>query len=205
MALLTEQERERIERAVIEAEANTSGEIVPMVVAASDDYPGARWRVATAFGFLCALVALLVVPDLNPWWIMVGFGPALLVGHLLAARPGILRQALWPHKIDEEVAQRAFEAFMQNNLHATRDRTGVLVFVSMLEHRIQIISDIGIDQKAPEGFWQQVVDELVDRVKKGELADGLVHAIHACGELLSEQFPRRADDENELPDKVIVE
>jgi len=203
--LLNADERKRIEEAVFAAEAKTSGEIVPMVVAASDDYPGARWRLATAFAFTAQLIALLLWPELDAWWVAAVFAPGLLVGHALAARPILLRLALSQAKVDEEVQQRAFEAFLQNNLHATRDRTGVLVFVSALERRIQIISDIGIDKATPAGFWQQAVDQLAVRVKAGDLAAGLIETVETCGELLAENFPHQSDDENELPNEVIVE
>jgi putative membrane protein len=204
-ALLTAVERERIEQAVRAAEAKTVGEIVPMVVGASDDYPGARWRLATAFAFAVMAGLLLAWPSVDGLWLVAGWAPGLLLGHLLASRPALLRRALWRGKVDEEVRQRAIEAFVAHNLHATRYRTGVLLFVSLLERRIEVIGDVGINAKAPEGFWKGLVDALALRVRAGELAEGLVEAVGRCGELLELHFPRRQDDQNELDDHVVVE
>ncbi|MEZ4273242.1 MAG: TPM domain-containing protein [Myxococcota bacterium] len=101
--------------------------------------------------------------------------------------------------------QRATQAFIENNLQQTRERTGVLIFVSLLERRIEVLADTGIDSQAPENFWDEVVAELGQSIRQGQLAQGLTQAIKRCGDLLETQAPARSDDRNELPDRVIVE
>ena len=94
---------------------------------------------------------------------------------------------------------------MELNLHRTKDRTGILIFVSMLEHRIMVVADSGINDVAPENYWQDVVAVLSARIRSGELANGLCEAITLCGELLEEKFPISEDDQNELKNTVILE
>jgi putative membrane protein len=200
--LLTEAERARIDAAVEEAERETSGEIVPVVVRASDDYPGARWRLAVVFTFLVAGVGLAAGVELL--WLLVAQLPALLLGHALAALPPILRLALSAREVEEEVRQRALQAFMELGLQNTRDRTGVLVFVSLLEHRIEVVADRGIDEHAPKEFWVGVVARLGVRLKHGELTEGVTEAVQSCGRLLAAHFPRRAGDTDELPSRVVT-
>ncbi len=202
--LLDIAEQERITEAIKAAESTTSGEIVPVVVHASDNYAGARWRVAFAFSLVVGAVVVYVFPQADSVFLVAGLVPALAVGHLLARIPRVLRMALNKREVAEEVRQRAFEAFLDLNVHTTRDRTGVMILVSTLEQRIEILCDTGINAKAPEGYWNGVVRTLSDRIKRGELADGLCEAVRTVGALLSENFPRREDDVNELADEVVL-
>jgi putative membrane protein len=97
----------------------------------------------------------------------------------------------------------AREQFLAHNLHATASRTGVLIFVSLAERHAEIIADTVIDGRVPDNFWQAIIDRLTAEIRAGRLADGLVLAVEACGAALAEHFPRRQDDRNELPDKVL--
>ena len=201
----SETEREAISQAIEKAESKTSGEIVPVILNASDHYPGARWRVATSVALLLGLITMLAVPDLSGLYLLVALCLYVFLGHLLATQAQVLRLALSQSEIDEEVQQKAYESFMQLNLHRTKDRTGILIFVSMLEHRIMVIADSGINDEAPENYWQDVVAVLSARIRSGDLANGLCEAITLCGELLAEKFPISEDDQNELKNTVILE
>ena len=151
------------------------------------------------------LVTILVKPDLSGLYLLVALSIYILIGHLIATYSSILRLALIGREIDEEVQQKAYESFMQLNLHRTKDRTGILIFVSMLEHRIMVLADSGINDVAPENYWQDVVGVLSARIRSGDLVSGLCEAITLCGELLEEKFPIAADDQNELKNTVVLE
>ncbi len=202
--ILTQEQRERINAAITEAEQSTRGEIIPVVVGASDDYPGARWRLAVAFAFVVTAAALFLWPAVDTLYLWAGLLPLLAVGHVLAAYKPLLRLALSGREVREEVRQLALEHFFELGLHTTRERTGVLVFVSLLERRIEILADTGIDAEASKDFWNDIVDDLVKQIRAGNVTDGLVEALQACGALLAEHFPARDDDTNELPDEVVV-
>jgi putative membrane protein len=202
--MLSDAEKNRITEAVIEAEKCTTGEIVPLVVRASDHYPGARWRIAVVFMLLAMGGLAMAVPQLAAVDLLLAGVPALGLGHLLALWPPLLRLALGKTEVDAEVRQQAHESFVDLNVHATRDRTGVLILVSMLEHRIEVLADTGIHGVAPAGYWDAVVAELAARIKQGDLAGGLAEAVRHVGELLAEKFPAKEGDINELPDTVLV-
>ena len=92
-------------------------------------------------------------------------------------------------KIDEEVHQRALQAFFSHNIHATKERTGILIMVSLLEHRVEILADTGINAKVSKDTWQEVLTGMVSKIKSNELTDGICIAVQECGEILAKDFP----------------
>jgi len=209
MANLTQADLDRISQAVTDAEQNTSGEIVPMIVGQSDDYPGARWRLAIVSALLSGLLTALWLDSQsdfgNPAWILWAEIPGLYIGYWLGGISSVLRPFLTTAKIDEEVHQRALQAFFSRNLHATRDRTGVLIMVSLLEHRVEILADSGINAKVSSDAWQQIVADMLSQIKTGDLADGFCIAVRECGEVLAKEFPGSHDNLDEISNKVIIE
>jgi putative membrane protein len=122
----------------------------------------------------------------------------------LAWHPKI-RMALVPKAIaNANARRRASEQFLSQNLHTTAGRTGVLIFVSEAEQRVEIIADSGIDGRVPEGTWQTIVDEFTREIGAGRPVDGFVQAIRKIGKHLAEHFPPGSIDRNELPDHLIV-
>jgi putative membrane protein len=202
--VLTPEQMQVLTDAVSAAESKTSGEIVPVVLRRSDRYPGARWRCAIAFAGLCAFALVLSRPMLHPIWYLWVQVPALAIGYALGSIAGLQRVFLSSAEMDEETHQRAIEAFYLHGLNATRDRTGVLILVSLLEHRVRILADTGISSKVQQAVWDGVVGRLTERLRAGELCEGLARAIAECGEILAGEFPPRPDDRNELPDRPII-
>jgi putative membrane protein len=98
------------------------------------------------------------------------------------------------------------EYFMAKDLHLTRERTGVLIFAALAEHRVEVIADEGVHAAAPSTVWDEVVADLVAGLKRGAVADGFVAAIDrgATGAVLAAHVPPRPDDANELPDGLTV-
>jgi putative membrane protein len=95
------------------------------------------------------------------------------------------------------------KAFVEEEVFATRDRTGILLFISLLEHRIEVLGDTGINEKVDTDEWVDVVLHIREGIRQGKLAEGLVEAIGMCGKLLERGgVTLREDDINELPDKV---
>ena len=101
--------------------------------------------------------------------------------------------------------RRAHEQFLAKNLQATRERTGVLIYVSAREHMAELIADEGIAAKVAAGAWDGAMARLMDGFKAGRPADGFEEAIGLCGAILAEHFPpREGDNPNELSDSVVV-
>jgi putative membrane protein len=198
-----------VEAAVREAEAASGGEIVPYVVDASDDYPGAVWTAALLGALAAPLAAAGLVAWLDLWavWPLWVTPPPLAgagAGWLAARAIEPLRRALVPAPVAERrVAQRAAAAFLAEEVFATRDRTGVLLFVSLFEHRMVVLADAGIHRHVPAGTWEDVVARAVAGLRAGRTGEALAEAVRRVGALLAEHgVPRRADDTDELADRV---
>lgn len=206
MKRLTQAEQERITATVRRAEQWTSGEIVPLIVDAADPYPSADLLGGLA-GMLLVLIVWLWLPIAwQPLPVTITLLAGLLAGWSLSHfTPPLKRAMVGPRLAAQEVYQRAVQAFFEHGLVNTRDRTGILILVALLERRVQVLADAGIHAKVPEGTWDEVVRLVLDGIKRGSLADGLTAAVERCGQILARDFPRKPDDTNELPDEPILE
>jgi uncharacterized membrane protein len=101
-----------------------------------------------------------------------------------------------------DVLDRAAYVFEQLNMHKTALRNGVLFYLAVKSHRFAIIGDIGINQKVPEKFWEDLKLELLDYFRENRFADGLIYGIGKTGRYIKEFFPYRKGDANELPDDI---
>ena len=200
--------RARIVEAVRAAERGTAGEIVTSVASASDAYEEAYWRASAFFALMVVLGGFLRY-QLTPSWAPIGTDVALtaiasagLFGALLVAvLPSAKRAFAGAGLLDRRVRQAADAAFRTERVGGTRDGTGILIFVSLAERRVVVLPDRGIAGRAPEGSWDGAVAQIVEGMKKGRPADGLIAAVELCGQVLHEAgIEARADDANELPD-----
>ncbi len=205
MIHMTQSDRDRISQAVLEAEKQTTGEIVPMIVAQSDDYPGARWRLAIVTAFFFGFLCYFFLDDFDPAWILWVQIPGLYIGYGLGTFGAILRLFMLSSKIDEEVHQRALQAFFSRDLHVTKDRTGILIMASLLERRVEILADTGINAKVSRDTWQGIVTDMIGRIKSDDLTEGFCAAVHECGEVLAKDFPGTHDNPDEISNKLIIE
>jgi putative membrane protein len=212
MNSFSESDRSRIAGAVKEAEAKTSGEIVPYVVEASDVYEEAEWKGAAVLG-VAALLTFAILYTVTPIWLpfdIVGLAALMIVasgiGALLVHHVAWLKRLLAGKRVvAKRVHQRAIEAFVAEEVFSTKERTGILIFLSLLEHQVYVLGDAGINAKVRQTDWQDVVHTIVDAVKKGKTVDGLVSAIKQCGTLLQREGVQiRPDDTDELPDYLRV-
>ena len=193
--------RDAIERAVQEAERRTSGEIVPVVVDRSHDYAGVR-AVAAALLAFAASAVVLALPVQPVFWLPPAQVVAFALGYWLAGRRVVLRQLI-PDGIREQAVDRGARlAFLEHGLVETRDRTGILIYVSLLEHRVEVLADRGIDRAVEPGTWNGVVDTILSGIAQRRAEEGLVDAIRRCGDLLAADFPPRPDDTDELDNRL---
>lgn len=202
--------QEAIRRAAAEAEKATGGEVVPYVVDRSDTYPGTHWALAAAGAVLAATAAAWLHGRLEVWGDVVLWGalPALagaVAGYALAWVPALRRWLTPADRMEERVELRAAAAFLEQEVFATRDRTGVLLFVSLFEHRVVVLADAGIHAKLEAGVWETVAADLAAGIKRGEPVAAMVEAIGACGRLLAEGgVERRPDDVDELSNELRI-
>jgi putative membrane protein len=200
---LTPEEHRRVAEAIRAAETRTSGEIFVVVASSSDDYRmlPLLWAALAALvgGFLTAAI----MPGISAGSLALGQGVVFAVAAAVVSVPS-WRMYFVPRMTRISACEaRARTQFLAQNLHGTEGRTGVLIFVSLAERYAEVLADTAIDQKVPDDFWRKTVDALTAEIGAGRLADALIHAVDACGAALTEHFPRRAGDRNELPDKVV--
>lgn len=198
----------RIEAAIERAEARTSGEIVPVVVRRSSTIGHVPFLAFALVVALFALVELWLHASALGGPPLVWAGGAAVLAAALAtglARLDGVQRWLTP-RLDQmhQVDLRAQIEFYELALAHTRDRTGVLLLVSLMEHRAVVLADRGIAQRLPAEVWEEVVALMVNGVKAGDLAGGMERAIERCGELLAAELPLPPGDVNELRDHLVV-
>ena len=204
---------ESIRNAVAEVEKTTSGEVVPYVVGASDDYPETAWKGAL-FGALVVTAVAAAVHDLGGFWggsfavwaaLPAAAGAAL--GFLAPRWNATVRRALADEQARvRRVQARAEAAFLSEEVFRTRERTGILLFLSLEERRVVVLGDSGINAKVEQREWDETVAEIVSGIKAGQPAAALVAGIRRCGKLLSRRGVEiRPDDRDELSDELRLE
>ncbi|URW75014.1 hypothetical protein M9980_10630 [Sphingomonas donggukensis] len=222
MARLSEADHATVTAAVTAAEAHTDGEIVTVVAGSSDRYHDValHWTVL-AMLFVLALLAVFpgVAEDIHlalvDGWAdrvpgsayytiaLVLLAVTFLVARLLLAwRP--LRLALTPGATKtRRVRAKALELFRTGAEKRTIAATGVLLYLSLDEHRAELIADAAIHDRVSEDVWGHAMAALIAAVKDGRPGDGMAAAVAEIGVVLAEHFPRSEGDTNELPDRLI--
>lgn len=214
MEQFTEIERERIRQAVQQAELVTKGEIVPMIVPASAIYREASYRT----GLMLALLALALLLTIEiywlPWgwhagnagWLLLAVVAAYGLGQWLGRIPVVIRFVTSRERMAHKVTLRAEQAFYKHGLHNTKGRTGILILVSLLERRVHVLADKGINDRVPAGTWDGLVTGIIEGIRTGQATDAICAAIATCGALLAQVSPAGSgDNPNELPDTLIQE
>ncbi|ODR97298.1 hypothetical protein AUC69_11720 [Methyloceanibacter superfactus] len=203
MQPFTPDEHAVIASAITRAEKHTSGEIVVVVARASSSYG--------YFALMCVALLALAVPlpliYLTNWpveHIYIAQLAVFAAGALLMLwQP--LRMAITPTALKRTRAhQRAVEQFLVQNLHTTKGRTGVLIYVSDAERYAEVIADDGIYAKVTPQVWDELIDALTAHIGTGKRTEGFVAAIEICGKILAEHFPPSTVDQDELPNHLIV-
>ncbi|MBC8316668.1 MAG: hypothetical protein H8E41_02100 [Desulfobulbaceae bacterium] len=201
----TSEEKDTIAKTIGKVEKKTAGEVAVMVVDTSDSYPESLVLAGVLMGGLSALL----VTDLffnDSLWIFLPLATlfSFVFGWLTNQAPIIKRYFIPKARIEEEVEQRAIQAFYEKGLYKTRDDTGVLFFISLLEHKAWVLADQGIYSKIPQETLQEYAVDIATGIKKGRAAEVLCQEISKVGEILAEHFPVKDDDTNELPNKVFT-
>ncbi len=219
---LSEADHDLVTAAVAQAELSTDGEIVTIVSRRSDAYhdAGLHWAIGTVFLALSVYAAFpdfyraLILRIMGGWEhelsdrafltvllcaLIIKF---LFVRYLLAWMP--LRMALTPKSTKaRRVRRRAITLFRASAEGRTRGSTGVLIYLSLDEHRAEIVADAAITAKVTPETWGDIMAALIAEVRAGRAGSGMAQAVTGVGQVLAQHFPRSADDRNELPDRLI--
>jgi len=219
---VSETDHDIVTAAVAAAEAHTSGEIVTVVAAKSNDYDDVAlvWASVIAF-FAMSVIALF--PDFyrglydrlsggwgheftaNQWLgTVIAVGVLKWIGTWLILLWRPLRMALTPRTIKaQRVRARAIDLFKVGTEAKTIGRTGVLLYLSLKEHRADIVADEAIAAKVSAEVWGDAMAALIERVRAGQPGEGMAEAVRQMGIVLAEHFPKGDENPNELPDRLI--
>lgn len=205
---ISDEDIQKISDAVSRAEEKTDGEIVPVIVQRSSTV-GHVPLTLTLLILLMLVIVELPYADLlwvKPW---VYAWPVLIV--VIYYLSFALAKLSWVQKIAvperdevEQVHQRAHLEFYLNKVNKTKDRTGILIFVSVMEKKAVILADEGISSKLPPEIWNEVLGKLGEQLGKGNWGFGFTEAIESCGHHLKTHFPQTEETKNQLKNQLVI-
>ncbi len=204
--MISQKDQTEISKIIDVAEERTRAELIPMVVTKSDAYPAAHFRCAILMSFIFT-VALYLSPlnILNPIyfiWIQI---PGFVIGYFLANIDMVARFFVTNKEMEEEVYQRALEAFFEHNLHSTDAHLGVLLFISRFEKKVKIISDRGIKEKIADEKWQTIIEVFKKEARSSNYIEPLKASIPRIADVLALHFPHTGNNKNEIRNHIIIE
>jgi len=184
-----------------EIERSTDVELVIVVRGRSANYAHSDYL----FGFLVALVVLVFLifsPFPFPEFLVpIDIAVAFVVGAVISWRSNFLRRLFSREKFRNDAVRTAAAAmFYEAGIANTNAEMGVLIYLSLMERRLELIADRGVLKKVPAQEWNQHQFDLHE-VGKNPDAQNFQNAIERFGELLAEHVPATGENPNELPDK----
>jgi len=218
MRKLTPEERQQIADAVKQAEQKTSGEIATAVIPQSNDYAIFELTFAVLLSLIYGTLLVVFTNQIENWlassfW---GYHSGYLTGFYVfsvflmilvlyfVGNIAAIDRLIVPRRVRESwVKRRAMQHFLESGVGHTKDGTGILIFISQLEERVELLADKGIAGKVDQKIWQGVVDNIIAGIKAGNMVNNLCQSIEVCGDLLTSGFPRQDDDVNELADGIV--
>ena len=221
--MLSPADHAMVTAAVAAAERSSDGEIVTVVALRSDRYHDValHWAVLATLTVMALCALLPGIPTALVDLIFDAWRPETTPGELLTAstilsaltflvatlllRSPAARTFLTPSATKtRRVRARAIDLFRVGAEHRTTGRTGVLLYLSLAEHRAEIVADAGIHAKVAPEVWGEAMGDLVAHVRQGRIGEGMAAAVRRIGAVLAEHLPRSVADTNELPDRLIA-
>ena len=213
---LREEDLERIKAAVKNAEEKISGEIVPVLVERSGDYLIALYKgslIGAALTFISMVILdRFVINDAvntlfyDPVFILLIVILGGVLGAVVPYFSDPVKRLLVARRYQDLVTRQCAEnAFLEEEVFNTRQRTGVMIFVSFFEHEVIVMADKGISKIVDQKQWDMIVQDLVKEIRNGRVVEALENGIKQCGDILLEKgFRKTIDDVNELRDDLRV-
>lgn len=201
---ITPQEHQRVADAITRAEAGTRAEIVVVLAQSSSTYADYWFGVAGLLA-LATPMPLIWFTHLSAQRIYLAeLAVFIAVLALFAYLP--LRVALAPKSERRNRAARAAnDQFVIRSVSRTRGRNGVLLYVSAAERCALVLPDVAVADRIAQAAWREVIDRLCEAAQRGDLIEGCVAAVEACGAALAAEFPRSPDDPaDEMPNALYV-
>lgn len=208
---ISEDEIKHLEQKIAQIESQCDVEIVPVIVRSSSQY--AQTKITLALVFMIFFLELWYMLDIQWYWdgswsVALFFTSLLLT--LFGIAPALAKngrvQMLMTHRhVEEEQCwKRAQTEFYSGRVSRTKRDNGILIYVSMLEHRVIVKADTSISAKVDDSLWQESVQKIILGMKTKKMALGLGEALDKMVILLKTQFPLTAQKANELANTFII-
>jgi putative membrane protein len=213
----SEQDLLRIKAAVKEAEDKISGEIVPVIVERSGSYSIANYKgsliaATLVFAFIVLLDRQYLTQNAtntlfyDPLFIFLLVILGGVIGAVVPHFSDTIKRVLVAKRYQDYTTRQAAEnAFLEEEVFNTRQRTGIMIFISFFEHEVIVMADQGINKVVDQKQWDQIVAEIIKSIRHGKVVEALEDGIKQCGKILLEKgFHKTEDDVNELRDDLRV-
>jgi putative membrane protein len=205
-AFFSDTEKEQIKAATVAAESGTIGEVAVMVIDESSRYHEAEILGGTILGSLSALViTILFFHDSIWWYVPLSFLLSFPAWFFFKELPALKIHCIGNQRKEKAVKERALKAFYEKGLYKTKQNTGVLFFISILEHKVWVLADKGIHEKIKQGTLNKFARHVALGIRENRACETLIEAIREAGELLALHYPIQPGDTNELSDEIICE
>jgi putative membrane protein len=207
-AFISPSEIHAVVQAVKAAESGTQGEIVPMIVKRSSSLGHLSLQIFT----LCCLLACFLffildftmLTDERAWITMGAIVLSWPLSEWLAHSSLIQRLFTISSDREWQVHARATMEFYASGFQNTKNHTGVLIFLSLMERKCVVLADVGIAKALPPETWEGIVKSIVTGIRAGKTGEGLIAAIAECGRILASTFPAEGKHENQIPNQLII-
>lgn len=200
--MISDADRARVSEAIRQAELQTSGEIFCVIAKRSGEYHliPIAWAAAVA---LTAPALLLFSSDWAAEFVYLAQLGTFLMTAITLSLPAIQFSVI-PARVQRDRAHaEAMRQFLVQGLDKTENRTGVLIFASAAERYVEIVADVGINEKVSPAVWDNAVAGLIAAIRQGRPTDGFVSAIEQCATVLALHFPPGALPKNEIPNRLL--
>lgn len=202
----TEEERGRIKEMTRHVESRTIGEVAVMVVDSSDPYMEAEVIGGILFGSLLSLIMTILYFHSSIWaYIPLSFLLSFPSWFIVNKFPAVKTAFIGLKRKERAVMERAVRAFYEKGLYKTKKNTGVLFFLSLLEHKVWVLADSGIYEKIDQETLNRFAKTVSQGIRDGRACDVLCAVMKETGELLAGHFPITPGDIDELSNEVMTE
>ena len=203
MALLTPQQQQQVADAVTRAEQRTDAEIVTVLAPRADDYSYIPLLWASLIALVVPALVHFLIGGLQIYGLLMLQWACFVFLSLIFRLPAITTRLIPPRIRHWRASNLARRQLLEQKLHHTQDRTGVLIFVSEAERYVEILVDEGISRHLDNSDWGTIVSDFTRRVALGHTAEGFINCIDACAELLERHVPK-THPRNQLPNRLVM-
>lgn len=210
----SEEDARQLNARIRQLEKNTGIELVAVVVDKCDNYPEIPWK-AFALGAALSALSILLPTLVRPDWLstystlvhaMVILGAGTIMALLTVVWPGGAHLFLDKARAEGEMRQYAQAYFLENELFALPNRTGILLVIGLFEHQVVILPDSGVDGRLPAGALQTVMASMTSELKRGNRKRALSLGVGALeASLQTAGFAPPAEDTDRIPDALVQE